>query len=92
MPESTLDDLRDCLQREAPYVGIKPFSHNIVRITLVQIEQKFGRAEANKAVRDFRLKRKGFNEEPEEPPEGEPDAPRPRKRGRRSQRPDVQPE
>jgi hypothetical protein len=81
MPESTLDDLRDRVQREVPYVGIKPFSHNIIRTTLLEIEQKFGRAEANKAVRDFRLKRKGFNEEPEE----EPDEPRPRKRGRRSQ-------
>jgi len=59
-----LEELRATLKREASYVGKKPFSHNIIRITLSIIADEFGGAEANKAVRDFRLKRKGFNEEP----------------------------
>ena len=58
-----LDELRDRIRWEAPYVGRKPYSHNIVRIVLVEIEKKFGRAEANKAVRDFKLETKGFNTE-----------------------------
>ena len=61
-----LDELRDRIRWEAPCVGRKPYSHNIVRIVLAEIEKKFGRAEANRAVRDFKLESKGFNQEPEE--------------------------
>ena len=60
----SLDELRDRIRWEAPYVGRKPYSHNIVRIVLAEIAKKFGRPEANKAVRDFKLESKGFNEEP----------------------------
>lgn len=63
MPD--LSDLRWRIRQEAPYVGIKPFSHNIIRLTLAEIARKFGRAEANQAVRDFNLESKGFNQEPE---------------------------
>lgn len=62
---SELAELRDRIRHETPFIGKKPYSHNIVRLTLSEIEQKFGRAEANNAVRDFRLKAKGFNEEPD---------------------------
>jgi hypothetical protein len=62
----TLEELRDRIRWEAPCVGYKPYSHNIVRIILAEIEKKFGRAEANTAVRDFKLESKGFNQEPEE--------------------------
>jgi len=60
-----LAELRKRVKREAPYIGVKPYSHNIVRLTLAQIAQDHGRAEANKAVRDFDLESKGFNTEPE---------------------------
>jgi hypothetical protein len=46
-------------------VGIRPYSHNIIRLTLAEIDKRFGRPAANKAVRDFNLEDKGFNEEPE---------------------------
>ena len=59
----TLSELRDRIRWEAPYVGRKPYSHNIIRIVLAEIEKNFGRAEANRAVRDFSLERKGFNTE-----------------------------
>ena len=62
----SLDELRDRIRWEAPCAGCKPYSHNIVRIVLAEIEKKFGRAEANRAVRDFKLESKGFNQEPEE--------------------------
>jgi hypothetical protein len=61
-----LKDLRAQIHREVPYIGIKPFFHNIVRLTLAQIELEHGMAEANKAVRDFNLAAKGFSEEIEE--------------------------
>ena len=46
-------------------MGVRPYSHNIIRITLAQIADAHGRAKANQAVRDFDLAAKGFNEEPE---------------------------
>ena len=64
MSES-LNQLRRRITREAPYVGRRPYSHNIIRLTLAEIDKRFGRAAANKAVKDFKLESKGFNEEPE---------------------------
>jgi len=61
----TLIQLRRRIKREAPYVGQRPYSHNIIRLTLSEIDKRFGRSAANKAVVDFKLERKGFNEEPE---------------------------
>lgn len=61
----TLRQLRERIKRESPYVGVRPYSHNIIRITLAQIADAHGRAKANQAVRDFHLTAKGFNEEPE---------------------------
>ncbi len=60
-----LAELRARIRREVRFVGRKPYSHNIIRLVLAEIEQKFCRADANKAVRDFKLESKGFNEEPE---------------------------
>lgn len=59
----TLKELRANIKREAPHVGKKPYSHNIVGLCLRQIAEKFGKDEANKALGDFNLTRKGFNEE-----------------------------
>ena len=59
-----LEELRACIKREAPFVGKKPHSHNIIRFNLAIIASEFGVEEANRAVRNFRLKSKGFNEEP----------------------------
>ena len=60
--DAKLAQLRDTIRREAKHIGRKPYSHNIVRIALQQIDQEFGTADANQAVRDFKLERKGFNE------------------------------
>jgi hypothetical protein len=60
-----LTELRSRIQKEAPFVGVRPYSHNIIRMTLAEIDEHFGRTEANKAVRDCKLEQKGFNQEPE---------------------------
>lgn len=65
MPAS-LAELRERVRKDARTVGLLPYSHNLVRLSLHEIEQRFGRAEANKAVRDFHLTQQGFNEEPED--------------------------
>lgn len=62
---ASLHKLRDYIQKEAPFIGLKPYSHNLVRLTLADICRKFGVAEANRAVRDFNLVVEGFTEKPE---------------------------
>jgi hypothetical protein len=59
-------ELRTQIAREARFVGTKPFSHNIINLALAEIGETFGRMAANKAVRDFRLKAKGWHEESED--------------------------
>lgn len=63
--DAKLAQLRDIIRREAKHVGRKPYSHNVVRMALQDIDREFGPSEANRAIRDFKLVRKGFNEEPE---------------------------
>lgn len=65
----TLADWRATIAREAPCVDRAPYSHNIVTTALGAIARGWGVAEANKAVRDFKLTKKGWNEQPEHVPE-----------------------
>ena len=59
----TLKQLRLEIQMERPYVNRKPYSHNIISLVLHQIANEYGRAEANKAIKDFRLGTLGWMEE-----------------------------
>jgi hypothetical protein len=60
----TLGDWRDVIADNAPYVDKKPYSHNIISIALSAIADRFGKEEANKAIRDFGLTKKGWREQP----------------------------
>ena len=60
--DTRLAQLRDTIRREAKHIDRKPYSHNIVQMTLQQIDQEFGTVDANQAIRDFKLERKEFNE------------------------------
>lgn len=57
-----LGQLRDTVRREAKRINHVPAAHDNVRLALQQIEDEFGTADADQAVRDFKLKRKGFEE------------------------------
>ena len=59
----TLAEWRDEIRRNAPYVGMKSHSHNLISIALQAISQQFGKDEASKAIDDFRLERKGWSKE-----------------------------
>lgn len=61
--DRTLADLRDEIAQEEPYVDIRPYSHNIIGLLLKEIADRFGKDEANKAITDFRLERKGWRKE-----------------------------
>ncbi len=59
----TLDEWREQVKTNAPYVGIKSHSHNIIGICLTAIAKHFGKDEANKAIDDFNLERLGWQKE-----------------------------
>jgi len=60
---SSLKKLRGIIRQEVPYVDVKPYSHNIINLTLNFIASKYGKDEANKAIRDFGLSSLGWREE-----------------------------
>ncbi len=59
----TLDEWREEIGRNAPYVDRKSHSHNIISLCLKGIDRNFGTEEANKAVRDFKLERLGWTQQ-----------------------------
>ena len=59
----TLEDLRKEIKKEAHYVDVKSYSHNIISIALQSIDRQFGTEEANRAVRDFKLERLGWSQQ-----------------------------
>lgn len=64
-----LQELREIISHERNYVGVKPYSHNIISLTLLQIAREYGHVQANKCIRDFDLEPLGWKEKCEE--EGE---------------------
>jgi len=73
MPEGrqrmkSLEQLREEIVAERPFVDKAAYSHNIISLLLRQIANEYGKVEANRAVRELRLKRLGWQEEPEEAP------------------------
>lgn len=58
-----LEEVKERIRREKWWVGKKLYSHNIISICLREIAENYGQAEANKAIRELRLKRLGWHEE-----------------------------
>lgn len=48
--EKTFEELKQTIDNEIDYVDVKPYSHNIISITLRQIDEKFGK---NKVIEIF---------------------------------------
>lgn len=59
----TLKNLRNQIKMEVPYIDIKPYSHNIISLTLSTIAKNYGYDEANKAITDFGLESRGWKHE-----------------------------
>jgi hypothetical protein len=51
------------IQRERPFVDIRPYSHNIISTALRAISQEQGIKKANKAITKYKLKELGWNYE-----------------------------
>ena len=52
--------IKKIIEREKPFVDIKPYSHNIISLTLMQISKEFSFKEANKCIKDFNLESLGW--------------------------------
>jgi hypothetical protein len=60
---SKLQLLRDKIFAERRFVDKKPYSHNIVSLLLMQINEDFGKKQANAAIRELKLDKLGWREE-----------------------------
>tara|TARA_R100001015_G_C4474285_1_gene56889 strand:- start:54 stop:482 length:429 start_codon:yes stop_codon:yes gene_type:complete len=58
--KQTLYAMEQSIKREIPYVGIKPYSHNIISITLRAIAEEYGDEEAEYIVATTELKNMGW--------------------------------
>ena len=54
-----LAEYRRSIKRELRFSG--PYSHNIIGLHLTSIDEHYGLAEANKAIRDFKLDKMGWS-------------------------------
>lgn len=59
-----LEIVRERIENEIPYVGIKPYSSNIISINLrIAAERCGGNKTANKLIDEFELEDLGWNKE-----------------------------
>ena len=64
--KKTLQELKEIIEREKDFIGIKPYSHNIISLVLLQISKEYNRDEANKCIDEFELARHGWKKEKSE--------------------------
>lgn len=57
----TLTEYRREIRQQVPWIGIKPYSHNLIGLTLGCIAEEYGETEANKAIKDFGLDKLGWS-------------------------------
>jgi len=48
------------IKAEIPYVDIKPYSHNIINLTLASVAEQFGDEQAKKIIASTELKYMGW--------------------------------
>ena len=56
-------ELRKAMQKldsEVPNLGIKPFSHNIIGLTLSAVADQYGDVVANELIQDYGLEKHGW--------------------------------
>ena len=55
-----LSELRVKILTQIPYIDIKPYSHNIISMTLQIIEDKYGVEKAIEVIKNCRLDKHGW--------------------------------
>ena len=56
----TLQEWKGSIRKEIRYVGVKPYSHNIISICLNAIAKEFGNEEANDTIDKLNLGKLGW--------------------------------
>ena len=64
--KKTLKELKDIIAREKDFIGVKPYSHNIISLVLLQISKGYSREEANNCIDEFELEKHGCKKEKSE--------------------------
>ncbi len=57
----TKSEIHEKIEREVPFVDIKPFSHNLIGMLLGMLAKQYGQEEANKAIDDYELEELGWS-------------------------------
>ncbi len=61
--KKTLDEWKETIEEEVPFVDVKPYSHNIINIALMAIVKGWGKEEANNVIDDYNLEGLGWKKE-----------------------------
>jgi hypothetical protein len=64
--KKALKELKDIIAREKDFIGIKPYSHNIISLVLLQISKEYSREVANNCIDEFELAIHGWKKEKSE--------------------------
>ena len=65
MKTKTIEELKQIIREEKPFVDLKPYSHNIISLTLQQIAKEYGYDAANNIIKELELEKKGWRKEDE---------------------------
>ena len=57
----TKSEIHEKIEEEVPYVGVKPFSHNLIGMLLNMLAKQYGQEEANKAIEYYELEELGWS-------------------------------
>ena len=57
----TKKDIERLLSKEVPYIDLKPYSHNIVSLTLQIAAKNYGNEYANHLIDKFKLEKLGWS-------------------------------
>ncbi len=61
MSANRLEELHERIAEEVPFIGTKPYSHNIIATALREIFEDYGRDEMNQAIDGFGLTKHGWS-------------------------------
>jgi len=66
MGKKTLEEWKEMIAREVPFIGIKEYSHNIVGLALAAVANEYGKKVANDLIDEFNLEDSGWRKVPEQ--------------------------
>lgn len=59
--DEVMENARTQIEKEVEFVDIKPFSHNIISLVLMQVSSKIGNKYANVLIEEYDLEELGWS-------------------------------